>query len=60
MVGSLHFKSNLSIVRSKLSDEPWFILSNIESNQALGEYSHRFGAIEMFFKLQKTNMQIYL
>ena len=55
MVGSFHFKCNLSIARSKLSDDPWFILSNIEPNQALREYSHRFGAIEMFFKSQKTN-----
>ena len=46
---------DLSIARGKLSDDPWFILSNIEPNQALREYAHRFGAIEMFFKSQKPN-----
>ena len=51
----LHFKCNLSIARGKLSDDPWFILSNIEPNQTLREYAHRFGAIEMFFNSQKTN-----
>ena len=54
-LGDFHFKCNLSIARGKLSDDPWFILSNIEPNQALREYAHRFGAIEMFFKSQKTN-----
>lgn len=27
---NFHFKCNLSIARGKLSDDPWFILSNIE------------------------------
>ena len=54
-LGDFHFKCNLSIARGKLSDDPWFILSNIEPNQALREYAHRFGAIEMFFKSQKPN-----
>ena len=54
-LGDFHFKCNLSIARGKLSDDPWFILSNIEPNLALREYGHRFGAIEMFFKSQKTN-----
>lgn len=53
--GSFKFKCNLSIARSKLSDDPWFILSNIEPNKALREYAHRFGAIECLFKNQKTN-----
>lgn len=54
-LGNFHFKCNLSIARSKLSDDPWFILSNVEPNIALREYAHRFGAIEMLFKSQKTN-----
>ena len=53
--GDFHFKCNLSVARGKLSDDPWFILSNIEPNMALREYAHRFGAIEMLFKSQKTN-----
>lgn len=54
-VGKHHFKCNLSIGRGNQSDDPWFILSNIEPNQAIREYSHRFGGIEMFFKSQKSN-----
>lgn len=54
-LGSFNFKCNLSIARGKLSDDPWFILSNIEPNKALREYAHRFGAIECLFKNQKTN-----
>ena len=54
-LGDFHFKCNLSIARSKLSNDPWFILSNIEPNLALREYAHRFGAIERLFKSQKTN-----
>lgn len=52
---SFKFKCNLSIARGKLSNDPWFILSNIEPNKALREYAHRFGAIECLFKNQKTN-----
>lgn len=54
-VGKHHFKCNLSIGRGNQIDDPWFILSNIEPNQAIREYSHRFGGIEMFFKSQKSN-----
>ena len=54
-LGDFHFKCILSIVCEKLSEDPWFILSNIEPNLALREYAHRFGAIEMLFKSQKTN-----
>ena len=54
-LGDFHFKCNLSIARGKLSDDPWFVLSNIEPNLALREYAHRFGGIEMLFKSQKTN-----
>ena len=54
--GKLGFVCNLSISRNIISDdEPWFILSNIPPNQALREYSHRFGAIETLFKNQKSN-----
>ena len=51
-LGDFHFKCNLSIARGKLSDDPWFILSNIEPN-ALREYAHRFGAIECFLNHKK-------
>ena len=49
-------KCNISISRTiKNEEEPWYIVSNIEPNQAINEYKHRFGSIEMFFKSQKTN-----
>ena len=49
-------KCNISISRTiKNEEEPWYIVSNIEPNQAISEYKHRFGSIEMFFKSQKTN-----
>lgn len=54
-VGKHHFKCNLSIGRGNQSDDPWFILSNIEPYQAIREYSHSFDGIEMFFKSQKSN-----
>lgn len=53
--GAYKFKCNLSIARGKLSDDPWFILSNIQPNTALKEYAHRFGSIETLFKNQKSN-----
>ena len=53
--GSFKFKCNLAISRSVVSNDPWFILTNIEPNQAIREYSNRFGSIETTFKNQKTN-----
>lgn len=53
--GSFRFKCNLAISRSIVSDDPWFILTNIEPNIAIREYSKRFGSIETTFKNQKTN-----
>ena len=55
-LGDLKLKCNISISRTiKNEEEPWYIVSNIEPNQAISEYKHRFGSIEMFFKSQKTN-----
>jgi len=54
--GDMHFQCNLSISRSCANeDEEWYIVSNINPSQAIKTYSKRFGAIEMFFKSQKTN-----
>ena len=55
VVGTFRYRCNLSIARGKLSDDPWFILSNIEPKKALREYAHRFGTIETLFKNQKSN-----
>lgn len=54
-LGNFKFKCNLSIARGKVSDDPWFILSNIEPNKTIKEYSKRFGTIETLFKNQKSN-----
>lgn len=55
-LGDMHFKCNVSISRGIANDdEDWYIVSNIEPNQAIRTYSKRFGCIEMFFKSQKTN-----
>ncbi len=54
--GDMHFKCNLSISRGVSNDdEDWYIVSNIDPNKAIRNYSKRFGCIEMFFKSQKTN-----
>lgn len=55
-LGDMKLKCNISISREIANeDEPWYIVSNIKPNQAIREYKHRFGCIEMFFKSQKTN-----
>lgn len=56
VLGKLQLKCNLAISRSIANDnEPWYIVTNIDPNLAIRKYAHRFGAIEMFFKSQKTN-----
>lgn len=50
------FTLNIAISPSaRTNDEPWFILTNLEPNRAIRAYSKRFGAIEFFFKSQKSN-----
>lgn len=54
-IGKLNFKCNLAISRGKISDDPWYILTNLNSQDAIRTYSHRYGSIEHVFKSQKTN-----
>lgn len=55
-LGSLKLKVNLAISRKIVSpDDPWYIVTNLDPKVAIMKYKHRFGAIEMFFKSQKTN-----
>ena len=50
LFGNFGFKCNLATSRTIVTDdEPWFILTNIEPQQALREYSHRFGATQNRF-----------
>lgn len=59
-LGKLKFKCNL-VISAKVDkdendgDDHWYIVTNLESHSAIRMYSKRFGAIEMFFKSQKTN-----
>ena len=50
-----NFKSNIIISKSDSIDEHWIILSNGNNNQAIKNYSYRFGGIECVFKNQKSN-----
>lgn len=55
-LGDLKLKCNISVSRTiKNEEEPWYIVTNINPREAIREYKHRFGCIEMFFKSQKTN-----
>ena len=52
----MKFACNLSISENKDNNkEYWYIVSNIKPNLAIKKYAKRYGAIEMFFKSQKTN-----
>ena len=53
--GSFKFKCNLATSMGCASDDPWFILTNLEPKLAIKEYKQRFGGIESIFKNQKTN-----
>jgi hypothetical protein len=59
--GDMEFKANLSIAPHKKDinddeDEDYlFIITNLAPKLAIRKYKKRFGAIEMFFKSQKTN-----
>lgn len=53
--GSFGFKCNLATSRTIVSEDPWFIITNLDPSLAIKEYKHRFGGIETIFKNQKTN-----
>lgn len=48
-------QANIVISKSKDLDEPWYLITNLNSKDAIKTYSKRFGAIEFFFKSQKSN-----
>lgn len=49
------FVTTIVISKSKDLDEPWFLATNLNPKDAIKSYGKRFGAIEFFFKSQKTN-----
>lgn len=59
--GDMQYSANLSIAPhqkdkdDKDDEDGWFIITNLEPKLAIRKYKLRFGAIEMFFKSQKTN-----
>ena len=46
---------NLAISPSKNTDDPWYIVTNLDPSFAIKYYHKRFGAIEFLFKSQKSN-----
>lgn len=48
-------KVNIAISPSKDTDDPWYIVTNLDPKRAIKYYSYRFGGIECNFKNQKSN-----
>ena len=48
-------KVNIAISPSKDTDDPWYIVTNLDPKRAIKFYSYRFGGIEPFFRHQKSN-----
>ena len=59
--GDMRFHANLAIApykknqKDSTDEDNWFIITNLEPILAIKHYKKRYGAIEMFFKSQKTN-----
>ena len=59
--GDMKFIANLAIAPYKKNkndsedEDTWFIITNLEPKLAIRKYKMRFGAVEMFFKSQKSN-----
>lgn len=49
------YKCNITVSKNDGIKEPWFIATNGNPNEAVRDYSHRFGGIETIFKNQKSN-----
>lgn len=52
---STKHKVNIAISPSKDTEDPWYIVTNLDAKRTLKYYSYRFGGIEFFFKAQKSN-----
>lgn len=48
-------KTNIILVRTNGTDDPWILVTNGNVNKAVKHYSYRFGAIEFHFKNTKSN-----
>ena len=49
------YKVNIAISKREGHDEPWIVVTNGSSKQAIKDYGYRFGGIECVFKSQKSN-----
>lgn len=54
-VTSFKFQTKLVISKTSGHKEPFFILTNGNTNDAIKHYGYRFGSIESIFKNQKSN-----
>lgn len=50
-----NFKTKLAVSKTDSHNEPFFILTNGNTREAIKHYGYRFGSIEFIFKNQKSN-----
>lgn len=54
-ITSFNFPTKLTVSKIDTHQEPYFILTNGNTRDAIKHYSYRFGSIETIFKNQKSN-----
>ncbi len=54
-ITSFNFPTKLAVSKSDSHKEPFFILTNGNTRNAIKHYGYRFGSIEFIFKNQKSN-----
>ena len=54
-ITSSNYQTKLAVSKSKSHKEPFFILTNGNTREAIKIYGYRFGSIEAIFKNQKSN-----
>lgn len=54
-ITSFNFQTKLAISKTDSHKEPFFILTNGSTRDAIKHYGYRFGSIEFIFKNQKSN-----
>ena len=54
-INSSKYQTKLTVSKSKSHKEPFFILTNGNTRDAVKIYGYRFGSIESIFKNQKSN-----
>ena len=54
-ITSFKFPTKLAVSKTATHKEPFFILTNGNTREAIKHYGYRFGSIEFIFKNQKSN-----